>query len=243
MMPNRSGTIQSLSGGPRPRELPRMRAACARGVLVDWARTATGEETHAMTDIGETEGRFPAPPERIETARLLLRRATVGDAESIFREYAQDAEVTRYLCWRPHTDAAQTRAFMEQCRQAWDTGAAYPFAIIDRADGRLMGMIEMRLDGHRAEFGYVLARPHWGRGCMPEALDALIRRASALAGIRRIWAYCDVENRASQRVLEKAGMEREGLVRRWARMPNLGDAPRDCFFYSLPDAVDRPGSA
>lgn len=193
-----------------------------------------------MTDIRETQDRFPAPPERIDTGRLLLRRTTADDAESIFREYAQDAEVTRYLCWRPHTDVAQTRAFMEQCRQAWDTGAAYPFAIIGRADGRLMGMIEMRLDGHRAEFGYVLARPHWGRGIMPEALNALIRWVSALEGMHRVWAYCDVENRASQRVLEKAGMEREGVVRRWARMPNLGAAPRDCLFYSLSDAADCP---
>ncbi len=174
------------------------------------------------------------PPEQIETERLLLRRNVADDAEAIFREYAQDAEVTRFLLWPPHTDIAQTRAFMQRCAEVWETGEAFPFAIVRKEDGLLMGMMEVRVEGHRAELGYVLARRYWGNGYTPEAAAAVIHWARSQPGIHRVWAYCDVENRPSQRVLEKAGMEREGVIRRWAHAPNLGDTPRDCCFYSMP---------
>ncbi|MBW7864777.1 MAG: GNAT family N-acetyltransferase [Candidatus Hydrogenedens sp.] len=174
------------------------------------------------------------PLERMETARLLLRRTRGEDAEDIFREYAQDPEVTRYLLWPPHTDIAQTQAFMEHCAMVWEKGEAYPYAIVRREDGVLAGMIEARMDSHRAEIGYVLAGRFWGRGYMSEAVSAVVRWAAAQHGIHRVWAYCDAENRASQRVLEKAGLEREGRVRKWALSPNISGIPRDCIFYSLP---------
>ena len=173
-------------------------------------------------------------PERIETERLLLRRNIAGDAQAIFREYAQDAEVTRYLPWMPHKSVAETQAFMQRCREVWDAGDAFPFAIVRKEDGVLMGMIEIRVNGHCADIGYVLARPYWGNGYVTEAAKAAVHWAASQPGIHRVWAYCDVENRASQWVLEKAGMEQEGLIRRWAVSPNVGEMPRDCFFYSLP---------
>ena len=49
----------------------------------------------------------------------------------------------------------------------------------------------------------------------------------------RIGAVCDVENRASARVMEKAGLEREGILRRWIIHPNVGFEPRDCFSYAM----------
>src|SRR5215470_11140666 len=58
-------------------------------------------------------------------------------------------------------------------------------------------------------------------------------RALAQPTIYRVWATCDVENEASARLLERAGMEREGVLRRWLVHPNLSEAPRDCFCYSI----------
>jgi ribosomal-protein-alanine N-acetyltransferase len=47
-----------------------------------------------------------------------------------------------------------------------------------------------------------------------------------------VWAVCDVDNLASARVLEKAGMGREGRLRRWVLHPNVSAAPRDCWCYA-----------
>jgi len=117
-------------------------------------------------------------PESIETQRLLLRKPLSKDADSIFQAYAQDREVTRYLEWRPHASVGTTRAFIANCQSQWASAKAFPYVITKKDNGELLGMIEIRPNGHRANFGFVLARPYWGRGLMPEAASALVRSLS-----------------------------------------------------------------
>jgi RimJ/RimL family protein N-acetyltransferase len=90
----------------------------------------------------------------------------------------------------------------------------------------------MRPTEHGMLFGYVLARPHWGQGFAAEVLTALVEWSLDQPPIHRTWAFCDAENPASARVMEKAGMSFEGVLRRWALFPNLGPDPRDCLVYA-----------
>jgi RimJ/RimL family protein N-acetyltransferase len=96
----------------------------------------------------------------------------------------------------------------------------------------VVGMLALRPEGHRASLGYVLARPYWGRGLMTEAVTAVVDWAIAQPAVHRVWAVCDVDNAASARVLEKAGMQREGVLRRWLVHPGAGSTPRDCLCYA-----------
>ena len=66
---------------------------------------------------------------------------------------------------------------------------------------------------------------------MTEALRAAVGWALAAPGVYRVGAVCDVDNPGSARVMEKAGLTREGLLRRWMVHPNVSDEPRDCFIY------------
>lgn len=85
---------------------------------------------------------------------------------------------------------------------------------------------------HRASTGYVLARDAWGRGIATEALLAMVAVAGRLS-VRRLHALCHVDHRASSRVLEKGGFQREGRLRRYAEFPNLdGDRVCDVFCYA-----------
>lgn len=173
------------------------------------------------------------PPEHFETERLRLRPPEAEDAPAIFESYAQDPEVTRYLDWRPHAGIEDTEAFLRRCRDVWLDGSAFPWAIVRKEDGRLLGMVEVRVKATAVDVGYVLARAHWGLGYVPEAVAAVRDWAMAQPGIWRFWAVCDVDNHASARVLEKVGMVREGVLRRWAGH-NVGDgSPRDCACYAL----------
>ncbi len=172
------------------------------------------------------------PPETIETARLHLRPPRMEDASAIFDQYAQDAAVARYLTWRPHQDIAETQAFLRRCLAVWQDGSAFPWAIIHKADSQLIGMVEIRIQGHRVDLGYGLAQRYWGQGYMPEAVAAIMDWAWQQATIYRVWAVCDVENHGSARVLEKVGMQREGVLRRWIMHPNRSDEPRDCYCYA-----------
>jgi RimJ/RimL family protein N-acetyltransferase len=172
-------------------------------------------------------------PERFETARLLLRPIARGDALAIFAGYAQDPEVVRFVMWHPHRSLADTEAYISDCLAA-PAGESRTYALLARAEGRLVGSFALRRpQPHRLDCGYVLARPHWGHGLMTEALSEVAGWAMRQDDIWRICAVCDVENRASARVMEKAGLAREGILRRWLVHPNVSAQPRDCFSYAL----------
>ncbi len=68
---------------------------------------------------------------------------------------------------------------------------------------------------------------------MTEAVKAIVDWVLKQESIHRVWAFCDVENLASARVLEKVGMQREGVLRRWMIHPNVSDEPRDCYCYAI----------
>ena len=85
----------------------------------------------------------------------------------------------------------------------------------------------------KVEVGYALARPYWGKGYMTETLRAMINLAFTQLDIFRVQAFCDVDNLGSARVMEKAGMQREGLLRRYVLHPNISDEPRDVYLYAI----------
>jgi [ribosomal protein S5]-alanine N-acetyltransferase len=173
-----------------------------------------------------------APPARFDTERLRLRPPILEDAPGIFALYAQDAEVSKYLTWRPHASVETTRAFLQRCADVRERGTAFPWLITLRATGEPVGMIEVRLEGHQAVLGYVIGQPYWGRGFATEAARVVVDWALGQPAIYRVWAVCDIENPASARVLEKAGLQREGVLRRWILHPGASADPRDCFCYS-----------
>jgi len=173
----------------------------------------------------------PEVPERIETARLILRKPMLEDAKEVFEAYASDPEVTRYLTWLTHTSIDETRESLVRAIAGWEKSNTFTWMIRLKPTLELVGSIDIRLETN-ANIGYVLARPFWNRGYMTEAVKELIRWALKTDEIFRAWAVCDVENVASVRVLEKAGMEREGILRRWIVLPNRSSKPRDCICYA-----------
>jgi len=156
------------------------------------------------------------------------------DASPIFQLYAQDTEVTKYLTWKPHLSITDTKTFLKSCLHNWQNGISFPWTIVRKNDKQLIGMLEIvNVDQTGIQLGYVLARPFWGKGYMTEALLVIIDWAFNQNDIYRVWAICDIDNIASTKVMEKTGMQKEGILRRWVIIPKLGDKPRDCYCYSI----------
>lgn len=154
-------------------------------------------------------------PDKFQTERFVLRRVEVTDAPAIFDRYATDPAVTRFLGWRPHRSVADTTAFLVLAAAQWDEGTGFPVVVSDRQQPEdLFGMFHPQLTGHRISYGYVLRASAWGRGCASEVMRWMVADALAHPAIFRAEAFCDVENHASARVMEKAGMTCEGVLRR-----------------------------
>lgn len=172
-------------------------------------------------------------PERIETERLVLRKPRMDDAPILFAAYMQDPEVTRYTTWRPHQQLREAEDFVCSCLSAWENGTRFPFVISLKEKDEPFGMIDLHVRDSTVGLGYVIAHSHQGKGYATEATRAVIRWALQQPTIYRVNASTDIENIASQRVLEKAGMVREGLLRKHIVHPNISDIPRDSYLYAI----------
>ncbi|MBX3750856.1 MAG: GNAT family N-acetyltransferase [Opitutaceae bacterium] len=172
-------------------------------------------------------------PATFDTERLRFQQPSADDAPAVFANWATDSEVTRYLVWRPHQEVGTVTAYLASCQTGWDKGREFTWLLRERSSRQPIGAVAARPNGHRIEVGYVLGRRWWGQGYMTEALRRLIDECFRHESIHRVWAYCDCENPASARVMEKSGMIKEGKLHTWAVHPNVSSIPRDCWCYAI----------
>ena len=158
---------------------------------------------------------------RIETPRLILRRFTIEDAEAMFRRWASDDEVTKHLTWPTHSSVEISKMVLTDWTSHYPEPDFYNWAIVLKENGpepigniSVVG-IDKKVDG--ATMGYCMSRAHWRKGIMAEALTALIAFLFDEVGFNRIEADHDIENPASGRVMQKAGMTFEGTARQGGR--------------------------
>lgn len=153
---------------------------------------------------------------KLETKRLILRRFSIDDAEAMYRNWAGDPEVTRFLSWPTHEGVEDSRAIIEE----WQNNAIllddYNWCITLKDTGEPIGSIgAVRID-EAAEYvhvGYCIGRKYWNQGLMSEALSAVIDFFFEEVGANRVESLHAVENPASGRVMQKCGMTREGVLR------------------------------
>ena len=156
----------------------------------------------------------------LETDRLILRRFTAEDAEAMYRNWASDPEVTRYLTWPCHASPEATRALLEQWTELYADGGYFQWAIQKKGAGEVIGcisVVKLEEEVDAAEIGYCLGRAFWGQGIMPEALGAVMAFLFDEADVNRISARHDANNPKSGRVMQKAGMVMEGVLRKAGR--------------------------
>lgn len=183
----------------------------------------------------ELGGKGVKASEKIETARLLLRRPKQSDAQEVFHRYASDRDVTRYLSWPTHRSVADTFAFIRMSDEEWRRWPAGPYLVMAKDKGigeELVGSTGLFYKGAtRAITGYVFAKDAWGQGYATEALDAMVNVARQ-TGVERLEAICHAEHTPSAHVLEKCGFTREEVRREHFVFPNLRPQKKsDVFSY------------
>lgn len=153
---------------------------------------------------------------RLETERLILRQMKVSDAEDMFNNWSSDPEVTKFLTWPPHASLEVTRATVERWGNSYSDPTFYNWAIELKAEGIVVGnisVVRMNEKVESADIGYCMGTVWWGKGIMAEALKAVIDYLFAEVGLNRVAACHDKNNPNSGRVMDKAGMQVEGILR------------------------------
>ena len=168
----------------------------------------------------------------LETNRLILRRWEESDAENLY-EYAKDPDVGSIAGWPPHRSVAES---LEVIRNVFNGAEAY--AICFKSDGKAIGAIELKLNGHtdlterddECELGYWLGKPFWGKGIMPEAAREMLRHAFEDLGMQKVWCGYYDGNTKSKRVQEKCGFKYR-MTRPDMPRPIMGDRKTEHFTH------------
>ena len=152
----------------------------------------------------------------IETSRLILRRAVREDAEPMFRNWASDSDVTKFLTWPAHSNIAVSEIVIGSWLQEYEKESYYQWMIVLKELGEPIGSISAVRQNDRteeAEIGYCIGIRWCHRGIMTEALAAVIRYFFTQVGMNRISARHDPNNPHSGSVMRKCGMKYEGTTR------------------------------
>lgn len=154
---------------------------------------------------------------RLETERLILRRFVIGDAEAMYRNWASDGEVTKYLTWPTHDSIDVTAAVLKDWAAAYAKKDFYQWAIVPKENGDQpigsIGAVKLNEDASAVHIGYCIGRRWWRKGITSEALKAVMNFFFDEVGANRVEARHDPRNPHSGMVMQKCGMTYEGTMR------------------------------
>ena len=152
------------------------------------------------------------------TKRLRLRRFVLSDAASMYKNYAADERVTRFLSWKPYTCIKDVEAFLSDIIEQYTIPNVYHWVIeMDKEIIGSISTIHINDKNCNCEVGYCLGYDYWNKGITTEALNAVMNFLFTEVGIHRIMAKHDVENPSSGKVMQKCNMTYEGELRDYYR--------------------------
>jgi ribosomal-protein-alanine N-acetyltransferase len=164
---------------------------------------------------------------RLETARLLLRQFALSDAADVQR-LAGDRAIADTTLMIPHPyEDGMAEQWIGTHAPKFDSGEQMTLAIILGESGHLVGAVSLSIDARfdRAELGYWVGKPYWGRGYCTEASRAVVDWGFRELRLNRVFATHFKRNPASGRVMQKLGMTEEGClkqhIKKWDRYDDL----------------------
>ncbi|XP_028080058.1 uncharacterized protein LOC114281705 [Camellia sinensis] len=164
----------------------------------------------------------------MDSSKISLRPFKLSDADD-FLSWAKDERVTHYLRWNKITSLEEALKYLQE------VAIPHPWRRSICLDDCSIGYISVRPesgnDRHRARVGYAIGAEYWRKGIVTVALKmAMSSVFKEFAYLVRVEALVEEENKGSQRVLEKVGFTKEGLLRKYGL--NKGET-RDMFVYSF----------
>ena len=152
----------------------------------------------------------------IETDRLILRRFVIEDSAAMYRNWASDEEVTKFLMWPTHASQEVSKSVLENWVRSYSDENFYQWAIVLKDKGEPIGsisVVHLNEDVSMAHIGYCIGKAWWHKGITSEALKAVMDFLFDEVDVNRIEARHDPLNPNSGKVMKKCGMKYEGTLR------------------------------
>jgi RimJ/RimL family protein N-acetyltransferase len=157
--------------------------------------------------------KVPEPPLADDAIRL----QPLGEAQlPEFLELIEDPAVKRFTLVATEADEEFVRGWLRRYADGWDDGSRAGFWISSAGDAAFLGfaaIVHLDLAAREGEIGYMIAPAARGRGASARAIRLVTRWGFEELGLERLELRIDVTNLASERVAQRAGYRREGVLR------------------------------
>lgn len=166
------------------------------------------------------------------TERLILRKFKISDATDMFNNWASDEDVAKYTLWRVNESLYETKSYLEEWCSRYASKQYYHWAIVYKENMQVIGSISISGLNNclkSCNIGYTLAKRYWNIGITTEAAKRVIDFMINDVGIQKVYAYHDVRNSASGRVMQKCGMKY--LKRKTKMFFSVSKPLLDCDYY------------
>lgn len=154
--------------------------------------------------------------QRLETERLILRRFVIEDSEAMYKNWASDEEVAKYLTWPVHSSGEISKSILKDWVNSYSDEKYYQWAIVPKDVGEPIGsisVVHMKENVSMVHIGYCIGKKWWHKGITSEALKAVMDFLFDEVDVKRIEARHDPRNPNSGKVMNKCGMKYEGTLR------------------------------
>ena len=176
----------------------------------------------------------------ISTERLQLRRFYKEDADDCFNNWMVDEEVYEFLSASPK-DRKYIEEWLSCADEVYAKNDTYYWAIVEKESGKTVGEIFVNDYSEKnrvAELWWTVGPRFKGKGYATEAAKAIVSHLFNEVGFHRVWAKCVDGNIGSERVMQKCGMEKEGIMREYFYDDKTGEY-KDLVVYSVINQTHR----
>ncbi|QDQ02852.1 GNAT family N-acetyltransferase [Lysinibacillus fusiformis] len=168
----------------------------------------------------------------LETNRLILREIMLEDVYDIFK-YLSDIDVVKHMGIMPCQNVKDVEDEIGWYKSIYEESTGIRWGITLKDSGKVIGscgFLNMITKHNRAEVGYELSKDYWGKGIASEALEAVVNYGFHHLQLERIQALIEPANLSSQKLVERQGFSKEGLLRHYEYTCGKFD---DLYMYSI----------
>ena len=172
----------------------------------------------------------------LETDRLILRRVKITDSQELMLGYINQEEFL-YYANKSKLTLADVKMHVTKSIEEYTNKDCYSWVIVLKSNNKIVGAINLKANTYAdyVEFNYAIDNRYINNGYMTEALLAVKDFCFNKLKIKRFQGGCCVENLASKRVMEKCGMECEGILRSAIK---LEDGYHDMYLFSIINEIE-----
>lgn len=161
-----------------------------------------------------------------QVGRFTIRDFMPWDAPALYA-MTGDTQTTKYMGFKTHESVDDAARLIETYKNSLSTFRAVCL------ENEIVGVVGVEILRHQATLTIMFRRDWKARGAGGEFSELFVKWIFTHPQIWRVWAYCHIENKPVQRVLERMGAQCEGCMQRFEYFPNVSTEPQECLMYAI----------